>query len=135
MRVSQQLKNTVSWSLLKGCQRTGEENWGYQPAPRANCWVPGSWTGTGHRISSAPPLLLLATGQALETLVLSGALTLVLEEDGTTVESEDFFQLLEDDTCLMVLELGQSWSPRRVRPILGLQTTDPFCLSQASCLA
>ena len=97
--------------------------------------MPGSWTGTGHRISSAPPLLLLATGQALETLVLSGALTLVLEEDGTTVESEDFFQLLEDDTCLMVLELGQSWSPRRVRPILGLQTTDPFCLSQASCLA
>lgn len=135
MRVSQQLNNTVSWSLLKGCQRTGEESWGYQPAPRANCWVLGSWTGTGHRISSAPPLLLLATGQALETLVLSGALTLVLEEDGTTVESEDFFQLLEDDTCLMVLELGQSWRPRRVRPILGLQTTDPFCLSQASCLA
>ncbi|OWK09353.1 CIDEB [Cervus elaphus hippelaphus] len=51
--------------------------------------------------------------RALETLVLSGALTLVLEEDGTTVESEDFFQLLEDDTCLMVLELGQSWRPRR----------------------
>ncbi|MXQ91925.1 hypothetical protein E5288_WYG019603 [Bos mutus] len=50
---------------------------------------------------------------ALEALVLSGALTLVLEEDGTTVESEEFFQLLEDDTCLMVLELGQSWSPRR----------------------
>ena len=75
----------------------------------------GCWAGTGHRISSAPPLLLLATGQALEALALSGALTLVLEEDGTTVESEDFFQLLEDDTCLMVLELGQRWSPRRVR--------------------
>lgn len=39
-------------------------------------------------------------------------LALVLEEDGTAVESEDFFQLLEDDTCLMVLEQGQSWSPR-----------------------
>lgn len=46
-------------------------------------------------------------------------LTLVLEEDGTAVESEDFFQLLEDDTCLMVLESGQSWSPSRVRPVLG----------------
>ncbi|XP_064147915.1 lipid transferase CIDEB [Loxodonta africana] len=51
--------------------------------------------------------------KALETLLLSGVLTLVLEEDGTTVESEDFFQLLEDDTCLMVLESGQSWSPTR----------------------
>jgi hypothetical protein len=59
--------------------------------------------------------LLLTTGQALETLLLSGVLTLVLEEDGTGVENEDFFQLLEDDTCLMVLELGQSWSPPRVR--------------------
>lgn len=65
------------------------------------------------------PLLLLATGQALETLLLRGILTLVLEEDGTAVESEDFFQLLEDDTCLMVLEYGQSWSPSRVRPVLG----------------
>ncbi|KAF5925763.1 hypothetical protein HPG69_002213 [Diceros bicornis minor] len=51
--------------------------------------------------------------KALETLLLSGVLILVLEEDGTAVESEDFFQLLEDDTCLMVLESGQSWSPSR----------------------
>lgn len=47
--------------------------------------------------------------------MLNGVLTLVLEEDGTMVESEDFFQLLEDDTCLMVLELGQKWRPRKVR--------------------
>lgn len=45
-------------------------------------------------------------------MLLSGVLTLVLEEDGTDVDSEDFFQLLEDDTCLMVLEQGQSWSPK-----------------------
>lgn len=45
--------------------------------------------------------------------MLSGVLTLVLEEDGTAVESEDFFQLLEDDTSLMVLESGQSWSSSR----------------------
>lgn len=51
--------------------------------------------------------------KALETLLLRGEPTLVLEEDGTAVESEDFFQLLEDDTCLMVLESGQSWSPVR----------------------
>ncbi|KAB1277885.1 Cell death activator CIDE-B [Camelus dromedarius] len=68
---------------------------------------------TSREVSFAPSLLLLATGQALEALLLSGVLTLVLEEDGTAVESEDFFQLLEDDTCLMVLELGQNWSPSR----------------------
>uniref|UniRef100_A0A671DLX8 Lipid transferase CIDEB n=1 Tax=Rhinolophus ferrumequinum TaxID=59479 RepID=A0A671DLX8_RHIFE len=60
--------------------------------------------------------------KALETLSLSGALTLVLEEDGTAVESEDFFQLLEDDTCLMVLEFGQSWSPNRGAPPMDVHT-------------
>ncbi|XP_077906414.1 lipid transferase CIDEB isoform X2 [Ictidomys tridecemlineatus] len=60
--------------------------------------------------------------KALKTLLLHGALTLVLEEDGTSVESEDFFQMLEDDTCLMVLELGQSWSPTRGAPSLDLLT-------------
>lgn len=46
-------------------------------------------------------------------------LTLVLEEDGTAVDSEDFFQLLEDDTCLMALEQGQSWSPKVRGPQWG----------------
>lgn len=81
---------------------------------RATQWMLGSWRGKGQGTSSAIPSRS-ATGQALEALLLSGALTLVLEEDGTAVESEDFFQLLEDDTCLMVLECGQTWSPIRVR--------------------
>lgn len=51
--------------------------------------------------------------KTLETLTLSREPSLVLEEDGTTVESEDFFQMLEDDTCLMALEPGQRWSPLR----------------------
>lgn len=46
-------------------------------------------------------------------------LTLVLEEDGTAVDSEDFFQLLEDDTCLMVLQQDQSWSPKVRGPQWG----------------
>lgn len=46
-------------------------------------------------------------------------LTIVLEEDGTAVDSEDFFQLLEDDTCLMVLQQGQSWSPKVRGPQWG----------------
>ncbi|XP_075388036.1 lipid transferase CIDEB isoform X1 [Tenrec ecaudatus] len=63
--------------------------------------------------------------KALETLLLSGVLTLVLEEDGTTVESEDFFQALEDDTCLMVLEPGQSWSPKGGMLSYGLGREKP----------
>lgn len=52
-------------------------------------------------------------------MLLRGVLTLVLEEDGTAVDSEDFFQLLEDDTCLMALEQGQSWSPKVRGPQWG----------------
>ncbi|XP_011368890.1 cell death activator CIDE-3 [Pteropus vampyrus] len=34
---------------------------------------------------------------------------LVLEEDGTTVETEEYFQTLADDTVFMVLQKGQKW--------------------------
>lgn len=46
--------------------------------------------------------------KAIETLELTEVLTLVLEEDGTFMESKDFFQLLEEDTFLMVLDFGKS---------------------------
>ncbi|XP_053454765.1 cell death activator CIDE-3 isoform X1 [Nycticebus coucang] len=36
---------------------------------------------------------------------------LVLEEDGTTVETEDYFQALAGDTVFMVLQKGQKWQP------------------------
>ena len=35
----------------------------------------------------------------------------VLEEDGTEVDEEDYFQTLEPNTCLMLLHLGERWSP------------------------
>ncbi|KPP64923.1 hypothetical protein Z043_116687 [Scleropages formosus] len=38
-------------------------------------------------------------------------LTVVLEEDGTLVESEDFFCSLPNNTQFMVLEKGQEWAP------------------------
>nr|KAF6473634.1 cell death inducing DFFA like effector c [Rousettus aegyptiacus] len=37
------------------------------------------------------------------------AFFLVLEEDGTTVETEEYFQTLADDTVFMVLQKGQKW--------------------------
>uniref|UniRef100_G1MCP7 Lipid transferase CIDEC n=2 Tax=Ailuropoda melanoleuca TaxID=9646 RepID=G1MCP7_AILME len=36
---------------------------------------------------------------------------LVLEEDGTTVETEEYFQALADDSVFMVLQKGQKWQP------------------------
>ncbi|XP_054451881.1 lipid transferase CIDEC isoform X2 [Pteronotus mesoamericanus] len=38
-------------------------------------------------------------------------LFLVLEEDGTAVETEEYFQTLADDTVFMVLQKGQKWQP------------------------
>lgn len=36
---------------------------------------------------------------------------LLLDEDGTGVDTEEFFQTLPENTVLMVLEKGQKWSP------------------------
>ncbi|XP_034285319.1 lipid transferase CIDEA [Pantherophis guttatus] len=44
-------------------------------------------------------------------MITAGLITLVLEEDGTVVDTEDFFQSLGDNTQLMLLEKGQKWKP------------------------
>ncbi|XP_021120928.1 cell death activator CIDE-A isoform X2 [Heterocephalus glaber] len=50
--------------------------------------------------------------KALDALVIAaGLVTLVLEEDGTVVDTEEFFQTLGDNTHFMVLEDGQKWTP------------------------
>uniref|UniRef100_H3A209 Cell death inducing DFFA like effector a n=1 Tax=Latimeria chalumnae TaxID=7897 RepID=H3A209_LATCH len=49
--------------------------------------------------------------KALDALLItSGLVTLVLEEDGTVIDTEEFFQSLEDNTCFMLLERGQKWA-------------------------
>uniref|UniRef100_A0A8C2VTZ3 Cell death inducing DFFA like effector a n=2 Tax=Chinchilla lanigera TaxID=34839 RepID=A0A8C2VTZ3_CHILA len=49
--------------------------------------------------------------KALDALVITaGLVTLVLEEDGTVVDTEEFFQTLGDNTHFMVLEDGQKWT-------------------------
>ncbi|KAM5130258.1 lipid transferase CIDEC isoform 2-T2 [Callospermophilus lateralis] len=37
--------------------------------------------------------------------------SLVLEKDGTIVETEEYFQALADDTVFMVLQNGEKWQP------------------------
>lgn len=50
--------------------------------------------------------------QVRDTLMLADKpFLLVLEEDGTTVETEEYFQALADDTVFMVLQKGQKWQP------------------------
>ncbi|KAK4825843.1 hypothetical protein QYF61_003094 [Mycteria americana] len=46
-------------------------------------------------------------------LISAGIVTLVLEEDGTVVDTEEFFQSLDDNTHFMVLEKGQKWTQTR----------------------
>nr|XP_015096918.1 cell death activator CIDE-3 isoform X3 [Vicugna pacos] len=41
---------------------------------------------------------------------------LVLEKDGTTVETEEYFQSLAEDTMFMVLHKGQKWQPPSEQP-------------------
>ncbi|TRY96675.1 hypothetical protein DNTS_029036 [Danionella cerebrum] len=45
--------------------------------------------------------------------------TLVLDEDGTGIDTEDFFQTLKDNTVLMVLENGQKWTPPKKQKTKG----------------
>uniref|UniRef100_A0A673AEM9 Cell death inducing DFFA like effector c n=1 Tax=Sphaeramia orbicularis TaxID=375764 RepID=A0A673AEM9_9TELE len=45
---------------------------------------------------------------------------LVLDEDGTGVDTEDFFQTLPENAVLMVLEKGQKWTPHLVRQAFTL---------------
>ncbi|XP_070759402.1 cell death activator CIDE-3 [Enoplosus armatus] len=42
--------------------------------------------------------------------------TLVLDEDGTGVDTEEFFQTLPENAVLMVLEKGQKWTPHPNSP-------------------
>ncbi|NXN26893.1 CIDEA protein, partial [Nycticryphes semicollaris] len=48
--------------------------------------------------------------KTLEAFFISGIVTLVLEEDGTVVDTEEFFRSLDDNTHFMVLEKGQKWT-------------------------
>lgn len=52
--------------------------------------------------------------QVRSALLLLGPVSVVLDEDGTSVEMEEFFQTLEEGTVLVVLTKGQAWRPPKV---------------------
>ncbi|XP_069476587.1 lipid transferase CIDEA [Ambystoma mexicanum] len=52
--------------------------------------------------------------KAVETfLITSSLVTLVLEEDGTVVDTEEFFQSLDDNTNFLLLEGDDKWRQER----------------------
>ncbi|KAK3574774.1 hypothetical protein QTP86_018298 [Hemibagrus guttatus] len=61
--------------------------------------------------------------QTMDAFSVSCVAGLVLDEDGTGVDTEDFFQTLKDSTVLMVLEKGQKWMPHQ-RSQLGGHTAE-----------
>ncbi|GCB65234.1 hypothetical protein scyTo_0013434 [Scyliorhinus torazame] len=46
-----------------------------------------------------------------ESLHITSSTSLLLEEDGTVIETEEFFQTVPDNTLFMALEKGQKWTP------------------------
>ena len=80
-----------------------------------------SWGGSvclpGDCVSapSSPPAPL----QAQSALLTPGPISLVLDEDGTVVETEAFFRTLEEGTVLMALSKGQAWAASKVSALLG----------------
>ncbi|XP_072276763.1 lipid transferase CIDEC isoform X2 [Pyxicephalus adspersus] len=49
--------------------------------------------------------------KAQDALLITDAITLVLDEDGTGVDTEDFFQSLDSGSVFMALTKGQTWKP------------------------
>ncbi|XP_068940079.1 lipid transferase CIDEC [Petaurus breviceps papuanus] len=55
--------------------------------------------------------LLDLSHKVQEALSVVDTFSLALEEDGTIIETEEYFQTLDEGTVLMVLEKGQKWQP------------------------
>uniref|UniRef100_A0A3P9BWR9 Cell death inducing DFFA like effector c n=2 Tax=Haplochromini TaxID=319058 RepID=A0A3P9BWR9_9CICH len=58
------------------------------------------------------------TNKASDSLGILCVSALVLDEDGTGVDTEEFFQTLPENAVLMALQKGQKWSPHPVSTLL-----------------
>uniref|UniRef100_A0A674J012 CIDE-N domain-containing protein n=1 Tax=Terrapene triunguis TaxID=2587831 RepID=A0A674J012_9SAUR len=78
------------------------------PVPRARPYRICNWDRSIRKGLVAESLRDLLD-KVRATLLMVGAISLVLDEDGTSVETEEFFQTLEEGTVFMVLGSGQTW--------------------------
>lgn len=58
--------------------------------------------------------LISTLAQVSDSLGILCVSVLVLDEDGTGVDTEEFFQTLPENAVLMALQKGQKWSPHPV---------------------
>ncbi|KAG7274098.1 hypothetical protein CRUP_028805 [Coryphaenoides rupestris] len=86
------------------------------PTPRRRCCFHVCTHNRRRTRDLEAPSLGDLLDQAAQVLVSSQDLTLVLEEDGTVVDCEAFFQSLPSHTPLMVLEVGQAWTESKFSP-------------------
>ena len=54
---------------------------------------------------------LIRSGKEKLSYIPEQEVVVVLEEDGTEVDEDDYFQTLEDNTELILLHRGDRWSP------------------------
>ncbi|NXS58908.1 CIDEC protein, partial [Brachypteracias leptosomus] len=79
------------------------------PTPRPRPFRVCNWDRSLRKGIMAPNLAELLH-QAQNALQAPGPISLVLDEDGTVVETEAFFRTLEEGTVLMALGKGQTWA-------------------------
>ncbi|XP_010149803.1 PREDICTED: cell death activator CIDE-3-like [Eurypyga helias] len=95
------------------------------PAPRPRPYRVCNWDRSLRKGIMAHSLAELLR-QAQSALLAPGPLSLVLDEDGTVVETEAFFRTLEEGTVLMALSKGQAWTPSKTPGYqLGLSRKPP----------
>ncbi|KAJ8261596.1 hypothetical protein GJAV_G00156110, partial [Gymnothorax javanicus] len=103
-------------SLIKSVSR---RVWAGPQRPYRAC----SFDRTRRKGVTAGALQELRERVAQALLLSSMSFSLVCEEDGTEVESDDFLLSLPDNTVLMCLEPGQTWSPPSKSPGGGVLFT------------
>uniref|UniRef100_A0A8D0L2H1 CIDE-N domain-containing protein n=1 Tax=Sphenodon punctatus TaxID=8508 RepID=A0A8D0L2H1_SPHPU len=82
------------------------------PAPCARPYRVSNWDRSLRKGIMAQSLQDLLD-KIRSALLLVGTITLVLDEDGTSIETEEFFQSLQEGTVLLVLTKGQLWHPAK----------------------
>ncbi|XP_069499359.1 lipid transferase CIDEC isoform X2 [Ambystoma mexicanum] len=80
------------------------------PAPKLRPYRVNNWDRSVRKGVMADSLEDLLN-KVQDALLVTGAITLVLDEDGTVVDTEEFFQSLDNGAVFVVLEKGKKWKP------------------------
>ncbi|XP_077164486.1 lipid transferase CIDEC [Paroedura picta] len=82
------------------------------PPPRARPYRVSNWDRSVRKGIMADSLEDLLE-KVRSTLLMVGIISIVIDEDGTSVETEEYFQTLDEGTVLLALTKGQVWRPAK----------------------